>query len=62
MVRKFIYDGREFPDPDPNMTVDQVRKSMADFFGELANATVQEAKEGDDTVYTFQRRTGVKGR
>lgn len=61
MVRKFIYDGRQFPDPDPNLTPDEVRQSMAAFFPELSNAEVVEAKQGDDTAYEFKRRTGVKG-
>ncbi len=60
-MRKFIYDGRQFPDPDPNMTPDEVRQSMAQFFPELANAEVIEAKQGDDTVYDFKRRVGTKG-
>ena len=42
MARVFIYDGREFPDPDPNLSPDEVRKMMADFFPELANAEARE--------------------
>ena len=40
MARVFVYDNREFPDPDPNLTVDQVRETMASFFPELTTATV----------------------
>ena len=61
MSRKFIYDGREFEDPDPEMTVEQVRASLADFYGELANATVSETKQGEDTIYQFNKRVGTKG-
>ena len=61
MARIFVYDGREHPDPDPEMSVDQVRQSMADFFGELANASVKETKRDGDTIYEFQRRVGTKG-
>ena len=61
MARKFIYDGREFEDPDPDMTVEQVRASLADFYGELANATVSETKQGEDTIYQFNKRVGTKG-
>ena len=61
MPRIFVYDNREFPDPDPNLAVDQVRETMASFFPELATATVQERQRGDDTVYEFQRRVGTKG-
>lgn len=61
MARIFIYDNREFPDPDPNMTVDQVKTSLSDFFGELTNAEVAETKRGEDTLYEFKRRVGTKG-
>ena len=55
------HDGREFEDPDPEMTVDQVKASLADFYGELANATVSETKRGEDTIYQFNKRVGTKG-
>ena len=61
MARIFIVDQREFPDPDPNLTIDQVRDLMASFFPELANATHTERQRGDDTLYEFQRRVGTKG-
>ena len=61
MARIFVYDEREFPDPDPGITVDQVKATLADFYGEIANAAVKETKRGDDTIYEFQRRVGTKG-
>ena len=61
MSRKFVYDGREFPDPDPAMTPEEVRKAMTDFFPELANADIKEQKKDQDTYYEFVRKTGVKG-
>ena len=61
MARIFVYDDREFPDPDPEMSVDQVKATLSDFYGEIANASVKETKRGDDTVYEFQRRVGTKG-
>lgn len=60
MARKFIYDGREFPDPDPSLSPDEVRK-MTDFFPELANAEVREHQKGEDTLYELVRRVGTKG-
>lgn len=60
-MRKFVYDGREFPDSDPDLTPDQVRQSLTAFFPELANAEIQERKEGDDDVFEFRRRVGTKG-
>ena len=61
MARIFVYDDREFPDPDPEMSVEQVKSTLADFYGEIANASVKETKRDDDTVYEFQRRVGTKG-
>ena len=64
MARIFVYDGRQIPDPDPSLSVDEVRRRFADFFPELVNSDVQERKEdkdGEDTVYTFTRRLGTKG-
>ncbi len=61
MARIFVYDDREFPDPDAGMTVDEVKATLADFYGEIANASVKETKRGDDTIYEFQRRVGTKG-
>ncbi len=62
MSRIFIYDGREFPDPDPYLTVEEVRRQLAEFFPELANAETREAQRGEDTLYTFAKRIGTKGR
>jgi len=61
MAREFIYDGRTFPDPDPNLSPDDVRRKMSDFFPELANAEIREHKRGDDTLYELLRRVGTKG-
>ena len=61
MARIFLYDGREFEDPDPEMTVEQVKASLADFYGDLANATVSESKRDGDTIYKFDKRVGTKG-
>ena len=49
------------PDPDPEMSVDQVKATLSDFYGEIANASVKETKRGEDTIYEFQRRVGTKG-
>src|SRR5438552_2019802 len=42
MARLFVYDAREFPDPDSTLSVEDVRKQMTDFFPELANADTRE--------------------
>jgi PRTRC genetic system protein C len=61
MARTFIYEGREFPDPDPNLSPDEVKKAMADFFPELVNGEVREHQKGEDTVYELVKRVGTKG-
>lgn len=62
MPRVFVYDGREFPDPDPNLSVEDVRKQLSDFFPELTNAETREERREDDEVrYTFAKRIGTKG-
>ena len=61
MARLFVYDGREFPDPDPKVSVEDVRRQLAEYFPELTNADTREEKRGDDTVYTFSKRIGTKG-
>jgi PRTRC genetic system protein C len=61
VARIFVYDGRDFPDQDPTQSVDEVRRTMAAYFPELANAETTESKRGDHTVYTFSRRIGTKG-
>ncbi len=60
MARVFVYDDREFPDPDPEMSVEQVKQTLADFYGEIANASVKETQRGEDTIYEFQRRVGTR--
>ena len=61
MARVFVYDGREFPDQDPKVSVEDIRKQLSEFFPELANADTREEKRGEDTVYTFAKRIGTKG-
>ena len=61
MARVFIYDNREFPDPDPKLSVDEVRQYMSTFFPELSNAEVKQSKRGEDDVIELKRRVGTKG-
>lgn len=63
-VRKFAYDGREFADPDPTLTTEEIKQQMASFFPELATADTKEhkpAKDGDPIIFEFIRKTGTKG-
>ena len=68
MARVFVYDGRELPDPDPKMAVEEVRQNMSSFFPELANAETAHSKRKsktdpavEDDIYEFKRRVGTKG-
>jgi len=68
MNRVFVYDDREFPDPDPNLSADDVKASMSNFFPELANAETtgserdSESEPGQkEKVFEFRKRVGTKG-
>ena len=51
--RIFVVDGREFPDPDPNLKVSEVRQHMMTFFPELFNAETKESQRGEDDIIEF---------
>ena len=61
MARVFVYDGKELPDPDPNMSPEEVRQFMTSFYTELANAETKQSKRGDDDIFEFKKRVGTKG-
>ena len=61
MARHFIVDGTEYPDPGPEVTPDQFKQIMATLLPELATAEMKTQTEGEDTIYRFQKRIGVKG-
>lgn len=60
MARYFVYDGKEYNDPSPELTVQQVQEQFGQFIAEVVGAKVTETKRGQDTVYTFEKRVGVK--
>ena len=59
--RIFIVDGAEYPDPGPEVTPEQFQQMMAGFLPEMATAEMTEEKQGEDTVFRFKKRVGVKG-
>lgn len=61
MARIFVIEGKRYTDPDPALTVDEVRQSMVALFPELANSETKESKEKDDQIIEFKKRVGVKG-
>ena len=60
-IRKFVVDGKLYPDPDPTASTDEVRQILSMMLPELANAETQTTKDGDDTIVTFSKRVGTKG-
>lgn len=61
MVRFFVIEEREFPDPDPKLTIEQVRDSFAEFLPELHQATHTVVQRGEDQLIDFSRTVGTKG-
>lgn len=62
IVRKFVYNGTELPDPNPNLNADEVQNILAATHPELANAAIDGPvmKDGKQT-YTFIKSVGTKG-
>ncbi len=61
MARVFIVDGIAYPDPGAEVTPDQFKQMMAGFLPELATAEMTQETQGEDTIYRFKKRVGVKG-
>jgi PRTRC genetic system protein C len=62
LQRCFRYQGVVLPDPDPNMSVEQVRDMYVATYPELATAAVEGPSPVDARMeYTFTRAVGAKG-
>jgi PRTRC genetic system protein C len=62
LEREFIFDGRPLPDPDPDMSVEQVREMYIPSHPEITTATVTGPEAVDGKMrYTFSRAIGHKG-
>jgi PRTRC genetic system protein C len=62
LLREFFYNGVRIPDPDPEMTVEQVRDLLTPNFPEIATASVSGPEDtGTELRYTFSRAIGTKG-
>jgi len=62
LTRKFAYNGVNLADPDPSMSVDQVRDVYVATYPELAVAQVEgPAFKGNQAIYSFRRAVGEKG-
>lgn len=62
MVRTFEFSGIRLPDPNPAMSVDEVKALYAAQYPEPATAVVNGPEAvGDKLRYTFGRAIGSKG-
>lgn len=62
LVREFQYNGIRFPDPGPELSVDQIRDLLTPQFPEIATASVSGPEAtGTALRYTFSRAIGTKG-
>ena len=62
LPREFIFNGSRFPDPDPQMSIEQVRELLTPSYPEIATATVTGPEDtGTSLRYSFSRAIGSKG-
>ena len=62
MRREFSFNGVKLPDPNPAMSVEDVRGVLAMQYPEIATAVVTGPEPvGDMMKYTFERAIGSKG-
>jgi len=62
LPRKFKFGELELPDPNTDMTPDEVRTFYANTYPELTTGGVQGPEMKDDHVlYTLSGKVGVKG-
>lgn len=58
--REFIFKGKALEDPNPKMTVDQVRSFYAAEMPELVNVTWKESQSGSTNKIEFIGAVGSK--
>lgn len=62
LSRVFVFNGAKLPDPNPSLTVEQVRDVYVNTYPELATAAVEGPSPVNGTMqYTFTRAVGAKG-
>jgi PRTRC genetic system protein C len=62
MTRLFTFNGIRLPDPNPSMSVDEVKSLYSAQYPELATAVVNGPEAvGDKMRYSFERAIGSKG-
>jgi PRTRC genetic system protein C len=62
LPRGFVFNGSRVPDPDPQMSVDQVRDLLTPSHPEIATATMTGPEDtGTSLRYSCSRAIGSKG-
>jgi PRTRC genetic system protein C len=62
LPREFVFNGSRIPDPDPQMSIDQVRDLLTPSYPEIATATMTGPEDtGTSLRYSFSRAIGSKG-
>lgn len=60
--REFVYHGTSLADPNPKLSIEEVRSFYANQFPELTTATVSGPETVSDHLrYRFERAIGSKG-
>jgi PRTRC genetic system protein C len=60
--RAFRYNGTPLPDPDPSMSVEQVKAFYSPAYPELTSSLTEgPTDEGGVLTYSFSRAVGTKG-
>ncbi len=61
LPRSFIFDGRRLADPDPSMSIDEVRAHYAGTQPALNNSSYEEEITNTEHKVTFSSAVGHKG-
>ncbi|HYK37794.1 PRTRC system protein C [Alloacidobacterium sp.] len=62
LPREFVFNGTRIPDPDPWMSIEQVRDLLTPSYPDIATATMTGPEDtGTSLRYTFARAIGSKG-
>lgn len=62
IARRFLYNGRILPDPDNQLSPEQVKTFYSAIHGDLTNAAVEGGQfEANAQIWEFKRSVGTKG-
>lgn len=62
LLREFTYNGMKLPDPNPTLSLEQVREIYSPAYPELTTAAIEGPEISENkAVYRFVRAVGAKG-